>query len=481
MTRPARIILVEDTPTLQLVYRTVLERAGYSVTCAATGAGAIAALQTARPDAVLLDLVLPDRDGLEVLQDIHAFAPELPVVVITANGSVSRAVDAMRAGARDFLVKPFAEQRLLQAVANAIPSPVEAATPGFVPGTPEGFIGTSPAMQAVYARIRSGARSTAPVFITGESGTGKTLCAAAVHRASSRAHKAFVTVNCAGMSAEALDSTLFGHLRGATPGAVQDRTGAISAADGGTLYLKGVCNIDRTVQAKLECFLQSGMVEPLGASAPVQVDVRVVCSCETDPLEAVRNGTLRPDLFYRLHVIAIAMPRLRDRGGDILAIARGMLVDIAQEEGRRFCNIDDDAAEVLARHSWPGNVRQLQNVLRNIAVLHDGQAVTRGMLPHDLLRDADPEPAGAAVPATASLHLSAQDGMMPIQQAVAALSGLTLAQVERLLIEGGIERLGGSVPRAALMLGVSPSTLYRKIASWNAEAAGDAGTEDAPA
>jgi two-component system, repressor protein LuxO len=468
MTRPARLLLVEDNPTLQLVYRTVLERAGHRVTCAATGAEAVAALRTGRADAVLIDLVLPDRDGLEVMQELRTFDPELPVVVITANGSIPRAVDAMRAGAQDFLVKPFSEQKLLQTVTNAVRMAPQAASDE-PPKLPEGFIGSSSPMQAVFSRILSVSRSMAPVFITGESGTGKTLCAEAVHRASPRAGGPFVTVNCAGQSADALTSALFGHLKGAVPGAVSDRKGAIAAADGGTLFLNGVCDIDRSVQAKLECFLQTGTIEPLGASAVQKADVRVVCACDRDPVEAVRNGTLRPDLFYRLHVIAIHMPPLRDRGADILGIARGLLDRIARDEGRRFSGIEPAAAEVLERQPWPGNVRQLVNVLRNIAVLHDGPTVTRDMLPADLLRDAGVDAHGVGTliaPRTVTLS---------IDEAVSALSGLTLAQVERLLIEAGIDRLGGSVPRAALMLGVSPSTLYRKIASWNAEGAEAAG------
>ena len=462
----ADLLLVEDNATLRLVYRTVLERAGHAVRESTSRAEAMQALGNARPDAALLDLGLPDADGLEVMREMLAVAPGLPVVVITANGSVPRAVAAMRSGAQEFLVKPFSEQRLLQSVENALLHAPKTPCSAGAGSPPDSFIGTSNPMRSVYARIASVARSSAPVFITGESGTGKSLCAEAIHRASSRADRPFITVRCGAMSAETLDSALFGHLQGALPGANGDRIGAIEAADGGTLFLDEVCELDRTLQAKLEGFLQTDRIEPMGACQPRQVDVRIICASQTDPHAALRAGDLRPDLFYRLHVVAIHMPPLRERLGDVVAIAEGLLQRVAASEGRRFSGIAPEAAQALASHSWPGNVRQLINVLRNVAILHDGPILNRDMLPEDLLRESEGGAGGCAQDMQGDV---ARTHAIPsLDEALAAFSGLTLEQVERLTIEATIARLGGSVPRAALMLGVSPSTLYRKIAAWNA-------------
>ncbi len=471
---PDRLLLVEDTSSLSMVYEAVLTRAGHRVTCAASLAEARAACAASRPRLVLLDLQLPDGDGLELLGDLRRDAPDSRVIVITANGSINRAVQAMRAGAFDFLVKPFDEGRLVNAVENALASAPLAADPTPAPDHEEadsfeGFIGRSAAMQDIYRMVRAIGRSTATVFITGESGTGKEVCARAIHAVSTRAKKPFVPLNCAAIPRDLLESEVFGHLRGAFTGALSDKPGAAAVADGGTLFLDEICEMDLSLQTKLLRFLQTSTIQPVGAPRPVPVDVRIVCATNRDPAEEVRAGRFREDLYYRLHVVPIHMPPLRARPEDIVEIARSSLVKFAAEEGKAFTNFDPAVERTFLARPWPGNVRQLLNVIRNIVVLYDGPVVLDDMLPtefppgpsltlaHD--RAAPPEP-GWPDFLTPTPAASTRDH-------VVALIGSSLADVERELIEVTIEHCAGSVPRAARMLEVSPSTLYRKLESWS--------------
>lgn len=453
MTRP--ILLVEDTSSLRLVYEAVLRKAGHDVVSAADASAATIAFRRFRPSVVLLDLVLPDRDGLELIPEILARAPETRIVVITAHGSINRAVEAMRAGAFEFLVKPFDEERLLGAIRNALrtlpPDPGRAPARGFEPQD-AGFIGSSPAMRDVYARIAGVARSMATVFISGESGTGKEICAQAIHRLSDRAPGPFVPLNCGAIPADLLESEVFGHLKGSFTGAISDKQGAAAAADGGTLFLDEICEMDLNLQTKLLRFVQTSSIQPVGAVKARNVDVRIVCATNRDPFEEVRLGRFREDLFYRLHVVPIRMPALRERGDDVIEIAEQALAGFGREEGKHFAGLSEDVRDLFRRLPWPGNVRQLLNVLRNIVVLNDGPVVTKVMLPIELLQMAEEGDLPEASPGRAPVA----DGLI----------GMTLHDIERVVIERTIEHCGGSIPRAARMLAVSPSTIYRKMESW---------------
>ncbi len=463
---PDRLLLVEDTSSLSMVYQAVLTRAGHRVSCAFSLAEAREKCAQDRHRVVLLDLLLPDGDGLELLESLRREAPETRVIVITANGSINRAVEAMRAGAFDFLVKPFDEARLLSAVQNALASAslhLEIAASGPGPEAFQGFIGTSPQMSDIYRMVRSIGRSTATVFITGESGTGKEVCARAIHAMSLRAKKPFVPLNCAAIPRDLLESEVFGHLKGAFTGALSDKPGAAAVADGGTLFLDEICEMDLSLQTKLLRFLQTSTIQPVGAAQPQSVDVRIVCATNRDPAEEVRRGRFREDLYYRLHVVPIHMPPLRARPDDIADIARAMLVKFAAEEGKAFTGFDPQVARIFASRAWPGNVRQLLNVIRNVVVLHDGERVTPEMLPAEIAL------APAAVHAVAPLapEVPAPPVEGPgIREAMTALVGTPLAEVERELIEATIEHCDGSIPRAARMLELSPSTVYRKLETW---------------
>jgi two-component system, repressor protein LuxO len=458
------LLLIEDTPSLQMVYRSVLASAGYKVSVAGSAADGMKQFVDLQPAVVLLDLILPDGDGLKLMQDMLAQRPETCVIAITANGSVNRAVEAMRAGAHDFLVKPFDENRFLGAVQNALAERVPRKSPSAdAPVVAEravlqdgsSFIGSSDTMQRIHGTIASVARSMATVFITGESGTGKELCALAVHANSARAAGPFIALNCGAIPQDLLESEVFGHMKGSFTGAISDKPGAAAAADGGTLFLDEICEMAPALQTKLLRFLQTSTVQPVGATRPKKVNVRIVCATNRDPVDAVRRGQFREDLYYRLFVVPIHMPPLRDRGQDVIEIAETALFRFAEEEGRVFHGLDPAVRSLLPRLPWPGNVRQLLNVIRNVVVLNTGGWVTLDMLPPGidvpLTRDAE-----EVVPQTPGNGAATIDAFL----------GLTLAEAERRVIEATLDRFGGSVPKSARVLDVSPSTLYRKIEAW---------------
>ncbi|WP_054006884.1 sigma-54-dependent transcriptional regulator [Cypionkella psychrotolerans] len=468
------ILLIEDTPSLQLLYRAALTKAGYAVVTAGTAAEGLELLHEATPQVILLDLVLPDRDGLDLMREILQLHPGLHVVVMTAHGSINKAVEAMRAGAHEFLVKPFDEARLLNVVANAhktasakprakaaAPLTVLPAAASPVPAPiGSGFIGSSQAMAAIHATIVSVARSMATVFITGESGTGKELCALAVHSNSPRANGPFIALNCGAIPQDLLESEVFGHMKGSFTGAISDKPGAATAADGGTLFLDEVCEMAPALQTKLLRFLQTSTVVPVGATRPRKVNVRIVCATNRDPMDAVRRGQFREDLFYRLFVVPIHMPPLRERGDDMIEIAETALARFAQEEGKQFDGLSPEVRALFRRLPWPGNVRQVLNVIRNVAVLHDGGVLTSGMLPASLLQQAQD-----LLIAQRPAHPS-EPPSQPEPTGLDTLLGRPLAEIERLVIEATLAQHNGSVPKAARVLELSPSTLYRKIETW---------------
>ena len=462
------ILLVEDTASLAMVYRDYLRSAGLDTDHVDTGKAALEALAGQHYPVILLDLKLPDMDGFDILRHIRRARVESSVVVITAHGSVNLAVEAMQLGAADFLVKPFSKERLLTTVGNArerarLKETVHALTDDFGRSRFHGFVGQSPVMQSVYRAIESVAKSRASVFITGESGTGKEVCAEAIHRAGPRADQPFVPLNCGAIPKDLIESELFGHTKGAFSGATTDRDGAAQTADGGILFLDEICEMDIALQVKLLRFLQTGKVQKVGSSVLQPVDVRVISATNRDPVAEVEAGRFREDLYYRLFVVPIHLPPLREREGDVLDIAAAFLQRFAAEDGKRFARFSAEAEEMLLRHDWPGNVRELQNVIRNVVVLHDGDEVTPEMLPPlfrpQTRRNGAATPAGAIPPSLP--REPAMDGaMIPL--------GRSLQEIERDVIETTIRLHGGSIPKAARALSISPSTIYRKKETWDA-------------
>lgn len=457
----ATVLLIEDTRSLAELYRAYLRDAPWRFVHVGTAAEARALLARESVEAVLLDLQLPDAQGLDVLRELRARRPAPEVIVITAHGSVATAVAAMQAGASDFLVKPFPRERLVVTIANALERRRLARELAELRRAADrttfaGFIGAAPAMQAVYRIIENAAASRATVFITGESGTGKELAAEAIHRLSPRRDKPFVAINCAAIPRDLMESEMFGHVRGAFTGAVADRAGAASQADGGTLFLDEVCELDLALQGKLLRFIQTGTFQRVGSTKTEQVDVRFVCATNKDPLEEVRAGRFREDLYYRLHVIPITMPPLRERAEDILLIAEAFLARFAAEEKKAFRGFSAEAKAALLAYPWPGNVRELENAIRTAVVLHDGDLLEASMLPAQVIRPGR----------------TRTTALLPRAPAGEDLANLIrpLAEVEREAIERAIALCGGNIAKAAAHLGVSPSTIYRKRAAWTGEA-----------
>ncbi len=317
------------------------------------------------------------------------------------------------------------------------------------------FLGSSEVMQRIHAKISSVANSMATVFITGESGTGKELCALAVHGNSARAKGPFIALNCGAIPHDLLESEVFGHVKGSFTGAISDRAGAATAADGGTLFLDEICEMAPALQTKLLRFLQTSTVLPVGSNRPQKVNVRIICATNRDPLDAVRRGQFREDLYYRLFVIPIHMPPLRERGDDVIEIAESVLEQFSKEEGRQFDGLSRDVSDLFRRLPWPGNVRQVLNVIRNVVVLNEGGLVTQSMLPGDLAMEMESR-ANTAAPILRDTADADVDSLL----------GLPLAEVERIIVMATLARHGGSVPKAARVLELSPSTLYRKLEGW---------------
>ncbi len=466
--KTARILLVEDTLPLARAYQEYLQSEPYRLVHVATGTEALAEVAASPPDAVILDLHLPDMNGLDVLRKIRAMGLTCAVVVVTANGSVNVAVEAMREGAVDFLVKPFNAERLVYTVRNALERErlsriVETYRNELDRQQYFGFIGASLAMQAVYRTIDSAAASKATIFITGESGTGKEVCAEAIHRKSPRRDRPFVALNCAAIPKELMESEIFGHVRGAFTGAVGNREGAAAQADGGTLFLDEICEMPLDLQVKLLRFVQLGTFTKVGGSEVQKVDVRFICATNRNPLEEVEEGRFREDLYYRLHVIPIHMPPLREREADVLELAQHFLKLFSREESRSFKGFTPEAQAALAAYDWPGNVRQLQNVIRQVVVLNDAELVDVGMLPPPLGQPcSEGEPSARALP-------TAGRPMDPASDPTRSDQIRPLAEIERDAIRTALRVTEGNVPRAAALLEISPSTVYRKLARWEVD------------
>ncbi len=489
-----RVLVVEDLVALAIQYKSLAAKLGVEVQVANTQAFALKMVSQGTWHAALVDVNLPDGSGFAVVEALAREQPGCASVVITAEDSLDNAMRASAAGAIDYVEKPVEADRLLLTLRNALHasqlSQKVARLEASEPQVFEQFTGKSAVMQTVYRTIDTVAPSNAPVCITGESGTGKELAALAIHARSSRQAKKLVPINCAAIPAELIESELFGHIKGAFTGAVADRPGAFVEADKGTLFLDEIAELDLSVQAKLLRVLQTGEVKRLGEDRTRIVDVRVVCASHRDLRERVRAGAFREDLFYRLYVVPLELPPLRQRGEDIALIAQELLLRYAKEDGKQFQSFSASALERMNAHAWPGNVRELVNVIRAVVALHDGLQVEESMLP-DALRSSPGDdtaptqwfhsaPAEASAPptshkASAALTTTASPAATTSPKAVAARSPYAidairpLAQIEREAVDYALRAFGGNVAKAARALDINASTLYRKIQAWTAE------------
>jgi two-component system repressor protein LuxO len=450
---PVCVLIIENDPTVRRLAAAALAAHEMRVREAADFAEAAVLARSESFAAAILSLD-GAGDTAEIIASLREAGLTCPLIATSAKGSVSFAVETVRAGAADFLVKPYqpAEllKRLLQAMQNTtheVPKAQVEISGGF-----EGFIGASNAMHSIYEQIKRISPSKAPVFITGESGTGKEVAAEAIHARSDRAGGPFIALNCSAIPKELMESEIFGHVKGAFTGAHEDRAGAAELAHGGTLFLDEICEMDLALQAKLLRFVQTGTVRRVGDTKTRNVNVRFVCATNRAPMREVEAGNFREDLFYRLHVLPLHLPPLRDRAGDIVQLASSFLARCAEEEGRGFQGFTADASARLAAFAWPGNVRQLQNVIRRVVVLHDGAEVSAEMLSlPDGERPATHEP-------------SRDTGPLP---RIESPSIAPLWRQEQRIIEEALKAFDGNAQKAAAALEVAPSTIYRKLQNWS--------------
>ncbi|EHK8985381.1 sigma-54-dependent Fis family transcriptional regulator [Vibrio vulnificus] len=492
----AKVLLVEDSTSLAILYKQYVKDEPYDIFHVETGRDAIQFIERNTPQLVILDLKLPDMSGEDVLDWINQNDVPTAVIIATAHGSVDIAVSLMNKGAEDFLEKPIKADRLKTSIAVHLKRAklehlVENIQSRFDRPRYHGFIGACLPMQAVYKTIDSVAPTTASVFINGESGTGKEVCAEAIHKQSLRKDQPFIAINCGAIPRDLMESEIFGHLKGAFTGATTDRKGAAMLANGGTLFLDELCEMELEMQKKLLRFLQTGTFTPLGGSKEIKVDVRIICATNRDPLKEVEEGRFREDLYYRVHVVPIEMPPLRERGNDIVELANHFLKTYAKEDGKKFNSISKEAQSILKKYNWPGNVRQLQNIIRNIVVLNDENQLNMEHLPAQLTTkpqtvkepaklSAPPQPVQAVIQEMRNGHEALNHHSLETQTSKANPlahnafhhsdgSIRPMWQIEREAIQNAIAFCDGNVISAAVMLELSPSTVYRKKQAWEAE------------
>ncbi|HEX5818821.1 MAG TPA: sigma-54 dependent transcriptional regulator [Gemmatimonadales bacterium] len=455
---PEHLLIVEDDHALLDLLTDIVREAKYEAHPFSSVEAARRALDAGlEVDLAITDLVLPGQQGSELLAHLRATRPHVNVIVITAFGSIESAIELVRAGAFDYLTKPIGTEELLHAIERAL---VESrarrspTAPAAVPPPLPGFVGRSPAMQEVFRLLERAARSAHPVLITGESGTGKELVARAVHQLSGRG--TFVPVNCGALPEHLLESELFGHERGAFTGADRARDGLFQVANGGTLFLDEIGELPVSLQPKLLRALESGEVRRVGATRTVSADVRVVAATNRDLEADMRAGRFRQDLFWRLNVLTVHLPPLRERLEDLPELA-AYLLSRALHEGRLAASDDDtepaplrfapEVVEAFRAYTWPGNVRELRNVIARAATLATGEVITLDDLP-PRLREAPG---------------------LEMQVAAAARQGLTLRDVERAYILEVLRSVQGNRSRAAVLLGLDRKTLYRRLEEYRAE------------
>jgi two-component system nitrogen regulation response regulator GlnG len=461
----ARVLIADDEPSIRFVLRETLETAGHTVTDVANGDDALRALTEASFDLAFFDIRMPGASGLDLLERARTVGSDTAIVIITAQNTFENAVEAMKRGAFDYLTKPFGTQEVLALVekalrSRALESEVRALRRALGKGAPpsERLVGRSGALLDVFKTIGRVARSDVPVLVTGESGTGKELIARAIHAASSRAAGPFVAVNAAAIPRELLESELFGHERGAFTGAVEARAGRFREASGGTLFLDEIGDMPVDLQAKLLRVLQTGEVTSVGGRRAEALSVRIVAATHRDLDAAVANGAFREDLLYRLRVVPIAVPPLRERREDIPPLIDHFLARYDAELTGGMHVISPAAVERLVRHAWPGNVRELENAIKRALVLAAAEAI--GAEDFAFL---DGGGAGERVALTLEALVRAETEAALDAGAPGDVHGALLARVEKPLIETALARTGGNQLRAAELLGINRNTLRKRI------------------
>jgi nitrogen regulation protein NR(I) len=456
----AHVLIVDDEPNIRRVLSAMLQRDGYEVSTAADGELALAAMNRAQVDVVVTDLVMPRMGGLELLRQVATAHPDVPVIMITAHGTVDTAVEAMKAGAFDYITKPFEQEDLRQVISKAVRAKAlegQHVHPPAADGERPPLVGQSPAMRAVYDVIARVADSPSTVLITGESGTGKELVAQALHRGSSRRTQPLIKVNCAAIPKDLVESELFGYEKGAFTGAVASKPGRFELADGGTLFLDEIGEIPVEMQVKLLRALQESEFERVGGIKTLRVDVRLIAATNRNLEALIAEGRFREDLFYRLNVVPIALPALRDRREDIPLLVQHFVEKYDRRLGKQVERVDDAALEVLAAYAWPGNIRELENVMERSVLFADGPVITVAQLPATL-RERVPGATPPVAPVGALGAMAAPSGA-----SMKDIVRQAQSELERTLISRALEETGGNVTRAAKKLQISRKSLQVKM------------------
>ncbi|MBN2415617.1 sigma-54-dependent Fis family transcriptional regulator [bacterium] len=461
MTDPTHltILVADDNTTMRDGMQEILVKAGYTTNVASSGEEAADALKTRRFDILITDYKMAGMSGMDLLRRTADLSPETAVIVITAFGSIDLAVEAMKAGAADFLTKPFSMEELLIRVGRVAALVRERRAAELAAAETEylraeenlrfnygEIVGESPEMQTIYRTIQKLARSGSSVLITGESGTGKELAARAIHNSSGRAGKPFIRVNCGALAEGVLESELFGHEKGSFTGALRRKKGRFELADQGTLFLDEIGDIPASTQIKLLRVLQEKEFERVGGEETIQVDVRVIAATNRDLDAAVKAGGFREDLYYRLYILPLHLPPLRERTSDIPLLAGHFLTLLNRDTLHRPVTLGPDAVAVLTLYDWPGNIRELSNVIERAAVLSEGPEISGRQLQQ--LIHPGPGPA-----APSGIHIAGN--VMDLDA--------RLAQVEKEMLQQALSASGGVKARAARMLGIKESALYYKL------------------
>jgi DNA-binding NtrC family response regulator len=467
MTRLPHILVVDDQHAIRLTLESGLLLNGFRVSCARSGAEALAAASTEEFDAVISDIYMPDGDGLSMVQGLRSLMPSLPIILMTAQGSVELAVRAVEEGATDFIAKPFEVSAVAALLRRHLSAVSEAADISNDISTlvdnisRSGLVGKSPAMVGVYRLIARAARSDAPVLVMGESGTGKELVARAIHDYSLREKKPFVAVNCSGLTDTLLESELFGHTKGAFTGAVGERSGLFEAADGGTIFLDELASTSAGFQASLLRVLQSGEVRRVGSTQSKRIDVRIIGASNASLRELAAAAQFRPDLFYRLSVITLELPTLRERGGDVDELVVHFL-RAATIEGKPPYRLTREAALALRSYPFPGNVRELENAIRRAVALCPNDMITLDCLPPEI---------------TTSTGIPKESVASHNERTIIA-DRPTVDELQRRYLQLVLDENQGKKSHAATVLGLDRRTVQRLVAKYRLRAVSDGDSEE---
>jgi len=451
MPNAIRIVVIDDEPLMRITIQDALVAEGYKVVNAETGKNGLTLLRENQADIVITDLKLPDMDGIEILRKVKASGPETQVILITAYGSIDSAVTAMKEGASDYLTKPFAMDELLLIIKRILRiKELEEENISLRKKVEErfgleGLVGKSPQMVRIYDLIETVSQTDTTVLVYGESGTGKEVVANAIHLRSPRKGRPFIKVNCAALPETLLESELFGHEKGAFTGALKQRKGRFEMADGGTLFLDEIGDISPAVQVKLLRVLQEKQFERVGGNETLSVDVRLICATQRDLKEQIRKGAFREDLYYRLNVVPILLPPLRERREDILLLADHFTRKFAGKMGKEIAGLSEEAKRLLLRYPFPGNIRELENMLERAIALIKERVIQADDLPEEVCGQIGP----------VQTICERIRGSKPLATA--------LGLFEKEYIQSVLERTKGKKGQAAELLGISRKTLWEKI------------------